>query len=47
MRSVRIYILFVDGVFKDVFASYSAASLAASIYPPASTRIEYRDRDEY
>ena len=46
MREVRIFILWVDDVFKDVFASYSEATRESGRYT-GKVRIEERRRMDY
>lgn len=44
MRIVRLYILFHNGVFRDVFASYSAAMRESH---GSCCTIKQVDREEY
>ncbi len=45
-RRVRIFVLFVDNVYRDVFASYSEAVRESGRYH-GSTRIETVEREDY
>jgi hypothetical protein len=42
----RIFVLFVDDIFKDVFASYSEAVRESGRYK-GKTRIETFEREDY
>jgi hypothetical protein len=44
-RRVRIYVLFHEGLFRDVFASYSEAYRVS--HGPPCCRIETFDREDY
>ena len=46
MRMVRIFVLFVDEVFKDVFASYSEAVRESGRYA-GTKRIQEFSRMDY
>ena len=47
MRRVRIFVLFCNGTFRDVFASYSEAVREMHGYPLKCCRIEERERMDY